>query len=56
MVPSASDKNDVRGVGAKSSESIIGAYTYQEELDNIILDISIANSGANSSWVMFSPS
>jgi len=49
VVPSASDKNDVRGVWLPSlQESIVGAYTYREELDNIILDISIANSRANS--------
>ena len=49
MVPSASDKNEVRGVWLPSlQESIVGAYTYREELDNIILDISIANSRANS--------
>ena len=49
VVPSASDKNDVRGVWMPSlQESIVGAYTYREELDNIILDISIANSRANS--------
>ena len=49
VVPSASDINDVRGVWLPSlQESIIGAYDYREELANIILDISIANSRANS--------
>ena len=49
VVPSASDKNEVRGVWMPSlQESIVGAYSYREELDNIILDISIANSRANS--------
>ena len=49
VVPSASDRNDVRGVWLPSlQESIIGAFEYREELANIILDISIANSRANS--------
>ncbi len=49
VVPSASDRNDVRGVWLPSlQESIIGAFDYREELANIILDISIANSRANS--------
>ena len=49
VVPSAADANKVQGVWLSSlQESIVGAYSYREELDNIILDISIANSRANS--------
>ena len=49
VTPTASDRVHVLGVWSSSlEESIIAAYDYREELDNIILDISIANSRANS--------
>ena len=49
VTPSASDKIEVLGVWQPSlQESIVAANKFREELDNIILDISIANSRANS--------
>ncbi|MGB0277519.1 MAG: TolC family protein, partial [Prochlorococcaceae cyanobacterium] len=49
VTPTASDKLEVLGVWVPSlEESIIASYEFREELDNIILDISIYNSKANS--------
>ena len=49
VTPTASDRVEVLGVWLPSlQESIISANEFREELDNIILDISIANSRANS--------
>ena len=49
VTPTASDNLEVLGVWTPSlQESIIAAYQFREELDNIILDISIYNSRANS--------
>ena len=49
VTPTASDRVEVLGVWTSSlEESIVAAYQFREELDNIILDISIANSRANS--------
>ena len=49
VTPTASDNLEVLGVWTPSlEESIIASYEFREELDNIILDISIFNSKANS--------
>ena len=50
VTPTASDKNEVLGcLAAKSCKrALLAANEYREELDNIILDISIYNSRANS--------
>ena len=49
VTPTASDRVEVLGVWQASlDESIIAANEFREELDNIILDISIYNSRANS--------
>ncbi|CAK27211.1 Outer membrane efflux protein [Synechococcus sp. RCC307] len=49
VTPTASDNLEVLGVWTPSlEESIIASYEFREELDNIILDISIFNSRANS--------
>jgi len=49
VTPTASDNLEVLGVWEPSlEESIIASYEFREELDNIILDISIFNSRANS--------
>jgi len=49
VTPTASDEIKILGVWQASiQESIVAANEYREELDNIILDISIANSKANS--------
>lgn len=46
--PTAKDPSRVSGVWQPSlQESIIAAYTFREELDQALLDISIANSQAN---------
>ncbi len=48
--PTAKDPSRVIGVWQPSlQESIIAAYTFREELDQALLDISIANSQANAS-------
>lgn len=48
VTPTAKDPSRVFGVWQPSlQESIIAAYTFREELDQAILDISIANSQAN---------
>ena len=49
VTPTASDRVETLGVWLPSlDESIVAANEFREELDNIILDISIANSRANS--------
>jgi OMF family outer membrane factor len=49
VTPTASDRVEVLGVWQASlQESIVAANQFREELDNIILDISIYNSRANS--------
>lgn len=49
VTPTAKDSARVMGVwNASLSESIVAAYSFREELDQAILDISIANSQANS--------
>ena len=49
VTPTAKDPSVVLGVWQPSlQESIVAAYAFREELDNIILDISVANSNANS--------
>jgi OMF family outer membrane factor len=48
VTPTAKDPSRVVGVWQPSlQESIIAAYTFREELDQALLDISIANSQAN---------
>jgi OMF family outer membrane factor len=48
VTPTAKDPSRVVGTWIPSlQESIVAAYTFREELDQIILDISIANSTAN---------
>ena len=50
VTPTAKDPARVFGVWQPSlQESIIAAYTFREELDQALLDISIANSQANAS-------
>jgi OMF family outer membrane factor len=54
--PSAKDPLQVIGVWKPSLEqSIVAAYTFREELDNLILDISVANSQANSALANVQP-
>ena len=49
VTPTAKDSARVLGVwNASLSESIVAAFSFREELDQAILDISIANSQANS--------
>jgi outer membrane factor, OMF family len=49
ITPTAKDPARVFGVWQPSlQESIVAAYTFREELDQALLDISIANSQANS--------
>jgi OMF family outer membrane factor len=49
VTPVAQDPSVVMGVWQPSlEESIVASYAFREELDNIILDISISNSNANS--------
>lgn len=56
ITPTAATPAQVTGSWLPSlQESIIAAYTFREELDNLILDISIANSNANSSLAAVQP-
>ena len=49
LTPTAKEPLRPLGVWLPSlQESIIGAYSFREELDNAVLDISVANSQANS--------
>ena len=57
VTPTAADTSQVLGVWQPSlQESIVAAYAFREELDNLILDISIANSNANSALGQIQPS
>jgi OMF family outer membrane factor len=48
VTPTAADPSRVLGVWQPSlQESIVAAYAFREELDQVLLDISIANSQAN---------
>ena len=54
--PSAKDPLQVVGLWQPSLEqSIVAAYTFREELDNIILDMSVSNSQANSALAGVQP-
>ena len=49
ITPTAADPSTLLGVWQPSlQESIVAAYAFREELSNLILDVSIANSNANS--------
>jgi len=48
ITPTAADPSTLLGVWQPSlQESIVAAYAFREELSNLILDVSIANSNAN---------
>jgi len=48
VTPTAADPSALLGVWQPSlQESIVAAYAFREELSNLILDVSIANSNAN---------
>ncbi len=48
VTPTAADPSTLLGVWQPSlQESVIAAYAFREELSNLILDVSIANSNAN---------
>jgi len=50
ITPTSADPSTLLGVWQPSlQESIVAAYAFREELSNLILDVSIANSNANSS-------
>ena len=54
--PSAKDPLQVVGLWQPSlEESIVAAYAFREELDNVILDISVSNSQANTSLAGVQP-
>ncbi|MBD2423660.1 TolC family protein [Cyanobium sp. FACHB-13342] len=56
VTPTAKDPSRVVGVWQPSlQESIIAAYTFREELDQALLDISIANSQANAALGQVQP-
>jgi len=56
ITPSAKEPLKIIGVWKPSlQESIIAAYTFREELDNIILDVSASNSQANISLAEVQP-
>jgi len=56
ITPTAKEPLRIIGVWTPSlQESIIAAYTFREELDNIILDVSASNSQANSSLADVQP-
>ena len=56
VTPTAKDSARVMGVwNASLSESIVAAFSFREELDQAILDISIANSQANSALGAIQP-
>jgi OMF family outer membrane factor len=56
VTPTAKEPLRVVGLWQPSlSESIVAAYTFREELDNLILDISVSNSQANSALASVQP-
>ncbi|MCX5937454.1 MAG: TolC family protein [Cyanobium sp. LacPavin_0920_WC12_MAG_62_9] len=56
VTPTAKDSARVMGVwNASLSESIVAAFSFREELDQAILDISIANSQANAALAAVQP-
>jgi OMF family outer membrane factor len=56
ITPTASDPSLVLGVWRPSlQESIVAAYSFREELDQALLDISIANSNANAQLAQSQP-
>jgi OMF family outer membrane factor len=56
VTPTAADPARVIGTWLPSlQESIVAAYTFREELDQLLLDISIANSSANAELARVQP-
>ncbi len=56
VTPTAKDPSRVLGVWLPSlQESIVAAYTFREELDQALLDISVANSTANAELAQVQP-
>lgn len=56
VTPTAKDPSRVLGVWLPSlQESIVAAYTFREELDQALLDISAANSNANAELAQVQP-
>jgi outer membrane factor, OMF family len=56
VTPTAKDPSRVLGVWQPSlQQSIVAAYTFREELDQSLLDISIANSNANAALANVQP-
>lgn len=56
VTPTAKDPSRVVGVWLPSlQESIVAAYTFREELDQALLDISAANSSANAELAQVQP-
>ncbi len=56
VTPTAQDPSRVLGVWQPSlQESIVAAYAFREELDQVLLDISIANSQANAALGQVQP-
>ena len=56
ITPTAKDPSRVLGVWIPSlQESIVAAYTFREELDQALLDISAANSSANAELAQVQP-
>ena len=56
ITPTAKEPLRIIGVWTPSlQESIIAAFTFREELDNILLDVSASNSQANSSLASVQP-
>ncbi len=56
VTPTAQDPSRVLGIWQPSlQESIVAAYAFREELDQVVLNISIANSEANASLAAVQP-
>jgi len=56
VTPTAADPARVMGIWRPSlQESVVAAYTFREELDQVLLDISIANSSANAELARVQP-
>jgi OMF family outer membrane factor len=56
VTPTAKDPSRVLGIWQASlQESVVAAYSFREELDQALLDISIANSNANASLAAVQP-